>query len=168
MQQGLYDLEDAYNKVDIGILAQKLQAMDVSATVVLQEQKVTYLGTVLDQRITMSPDIETQKATKSIGLLRFAATQNVQQRSLLMLMKATGGSRLENGLHLSLCASQQSMRKLQQVQNQAMRVVTGAAKPTPCNTLRYWLGLNSVKTRQKAPSRTSLSESRHHKITFIV
>ena len=112
--------------------------------------------------MTMSPHIEhlTQKATKSIGLLRYAAAQNVQQRSLLMLMKV---SRLEYGSHLSLCASQQSMRKLQQVQNQAMRVVTGAAMPTP-----YWLGLNSVKTRQKAPSRTSLSESRHHKITFIV
>ena len=38
--------------------------------VVLQEQKVTYLGTALDQRMTMSPHIEhlTQKATKSIGL----------------------------------------------------------------------------------------------------
>ena len=116
-----------------------------------QEQKVTYLGTVLDRTMTMSPHIEhlTQKATKSIGLLRFAAAQNVQQRSLLMLMKATVGSRLEYGLHLSVCASQQSMKKLQQVQNQAMRIVTGAAKPFPCNTRRYWLGLRSVNTRQK-------------------
>ena len=64
--------------------------------VVLQEQKVTYLGTVLDRRMTMSPHIEhlMQKATKSIGLLRFTAAQNVQQRSLLMLMKATVGCRL--------------------------------------------------------------------------
>ena len=47
--------------------------------------------------ILMAPCIEhlTQKATKTIviGLVIFAAAQNVQQRSLLMLVKATMGSR---------------------------------------------------------------------------
>ncbi len=65
-------------------------------------------------------------------------------------MKGAVESRLEHGLHLSLCASQQSMRRLKQVQNLAMRIVIGLAMPTPCNiVVRFWLGLNCVKTRQK-------------------
>ena len=48
-----------------------------------------------------------------------------------------------------MCSSQTSMSKLQGVQNAAMRIVTGAAKPTSCSALRFWLGLNSITERQK-------------------
>lgn len=119
--------------------------------VVPQQPSVIYLGTMMDRRMSMSLHVEhlAKKATKSLGLLRFAASQNVRQKSLFQLMRATVSSRMEYGLHLCLCASQQSLTKLQRVQNQAMRVVTGAAKPTASETLQYWLGINNIRTRQK-------------------
>ncbi len=73
----------------------------------------------------------------------------VQQRSLMNLLRVTVSSRLEYGLHLAMCASKTVMEKLQRVQNAAMRIVTGAAKPTACDALRFWLGLNSVRGQQQ-------------------
>jgi len=75
------------------------------------------------------------KGAMSLSLLKYAAAQRVQLESLLQLMKATVGTKMEYGLHLCMCASdpQQALTKLQRIQNQAMRLVTGAAKP-PSNS----------------------------------
>jgi hypothetical protein len=34
------------------------------------------------------------------------------------------------------------------VQNEAMRIVTGAAKPTSCDSLRFWLGIQRIPHQQ--------------------
>ncbi len=41
------------------------------------------------------------------------------------------------------------MGGLQSVENEAMRIVTGAAKPTSCETMRFWLGLLSIRERRQ-------------------
>ena len=64
-------------------------------------------------------------------------------------MGATVLSRMEYGLHMTLSSSETSMTRLERVQNSAMRIVTGAAKPTSCEALRYWLGILSIKEQQQ-------------------
>ena len=123
----------------------------IRGSIVPLAQQVKYLGTIMDRKMTMNGHIEhlVTKGIKSLALLRFAAAQHIQQKSLLQLMKATVESRIEYGLHLCMCASEQALTKLQRIQNQAMRIVTGAAKPTPINSLQFMLGCRSIRSKQK-------------------
>ena len=115
-----------------------------------REKKVTGLGVVLDHRLTMNAHLEHLKAKvlKGVSILKYAAAQNVTQASLLKLMKATVCSRSDYGLHMTQCASKKAVEGLQRMENQAMRIVTGAAKGTSCEALRHWLGIESIKDRQ--------------------
>ncbi len=63
-------------------------------------------------------------------------------------MRATVSSRLEYGLHLGVSSSQKARDNLQQVENEALRIVTGAAKATSSYALRHWLGVPSIRSRQ--------------------
>ena len=90
-----------------------------------------------------------RKAAKGLNVLKYAATQHVQQKSLLDLMMATVSSRLGYGLHLGLCASQKAKDTLQRVESEALRMVTGAAIPTLAYALRYWMWIKSVEVSQR-------------------
>jgi len=116
-----------------------------------RKESLVCLGVTIDRKMTMNGHIDNlrTKATKSLGLLRYAAAQNIQQKSLWSLAQATVASKMEYGLHLCMCVADTNMTKLQRVQNATMRIVTGAAKPTSCLALQYWLGATSVKERQK-------------------
>ena len=90
-----------------------------------------------------------KKAMQGIAILKYAAGQNVTQASLFKLMTATVCSRSNYGLHLTQCASKKAVMNLQRVENQTMRIVTGAARATSCSALQYWLDLASIRERQK-------------------
>jgi hypothetical protein len=114
--------------------------------IVLEESKVIGLGVVLDYRMSMNahPEHLRERALTGAALLQYAAAKNVTQASLYKLMKATVCSRL-----LTLCASNKATDGLQHVDNQTMRLVTGAANGTSSTALRYWLGIHSIRDRQK-------------------
>jgi hypothetical protein len=50
--------------------------------------------------------------------------------------------------YLTQCASTKVIESLQRVENQTMRLVTRAVKSTSCESLRYWLGMDSIRDRQ--------------------
>ena len=87
-----------------------------------QVSTVTCLGVVMDKRMKMVDHIHHLwiKASKSLPLLRYAAAQNVQQKSLANLMTATVCSRTDYGIHLVLGNGKTAMRNLQSVLNEAM------------------------------------------------
>jgi len=116
-----------------------------------RKESLVCLGVIIDRKMTMNGHADSlrTKAAKTLGLLRYAAAQKVQQQSLWSLAQATVASKMEYGLHLCMCVSKTNMSKLQRVQNATMRIVTGAAKPTSCMALQYWLGATSVMGRQK-------------------
>ena len=116
-----------------------------------QVELLICLGVAIDKQMTMAKHLDhlRGKAAKSLPLLRYAANQNVTQKSLLSLMKATVDSRMQYGLHLASATAVTAQAKLQQVQNEAVRIVTGAAKPTAVDSLRYWLGINNIKEVQE-------------------
>jgi hypothetical protein len=90
------------------------------------------LGVAIDKLITMAKHLDRlrEKGAKGLTTLRYAAGQKVTQRSLIALMRATVQSKLQYGLHLASATAVTAQRKLEQVQNESMRIVTGAAKPT--------------------------------------
>ena len=56
---------------------------------------------------------------------------------------------IEYRLHVASSTAKTAQLRLEQVQNEAMRIITGAAKPTSCDSLRYWLGIRKVKYQQR-------------------
>ena len=52
-------------------------------------------------------------------------------------MKATVSSRLKYGLHICVNAAATAIDKIQLVQNEALCIVTSAAKPTACDALHF-------------------------------
>ena len=125
-------------------------SINFDGVVVPQVDVTVCLGVALDRTLTMTRHLDRlrEKSVKGLGTLKYAAKQGVTQKGLVTLMKATVRSRMEYGLHLASTSAVTPMRKLEQVQNEAMRIVTGAAKPTACDSLRFWLGLKSMKTQQ--------------------
>ena len=128
-----------------------LFTINYNGGVVPKANSVTCLGIVMDRRMKMTEHIHhvKVKASKSLPLLRYAAAQNVQQRSLANLMTATVCSRVDYGIHLVPGMAKTALRSLQSVLNEAMRIVSGAAKPTSCDALRFWLGVLQVEERQR-------------------
>jgi len=113
-------------------------------------KQATGLGCVLDCRMKMNAHLShlRDKALKGISTLKLAAAQDVTQASLLKLMKATVCTRADYGLHIASCASNKAIQQLQQVENQAMRIVTGSTRRNPNDALHHWLGIPSIKDRQ--------------------
>ncbi len=118
--------------------------------VVPPQETLVCLGVAIDRRMTTKAHAARiyEKSVKSLGVLRYAAHQQVKQKSLLQLMKVTVSSPLEYGLHICVNAAATAIDKIQRVQNEAMRIVASAAKPTACDALRFWLGVTSVRGRQ--------------------
>ena len=79
------------------------------------------------------------------------------------LAKATIQSKMEYGLHLASTTAQTHLTKLERVQNEAMRIITGAAKPTACDSMRYWLGfMGVIESTTASASITGIPESPLH------
>jgi hypothetical protein len=133
----------------LGILKEQLE-MDYAGEKVAQEKQVIGLGVALDYRMTMNAHLEhlRLKALKGVAVLKYAAAHNITQASLYKLMQATMCSRSDCGIHLTQCAPTKAVERLQRVENQTMRLVTGAVRSTSCEAMRYWLGVHCKKNRQ--------------------
>jgi len=116
-----------------------------------QEDTIVGLGIEMDKYMTMTQHLQRlkQKAEKGLAALKYAAKQRITQHSLLQLMGATVDSRMQYGLHIASATSKTALGKLEQVQNEGLRIVTGAAMPTARDSLRYWLGVRNVKHQQQ-------------------
>ncbi|KXJ09046.1 RNA-directed DNA polymerase from mobile element jockey [Exaiptasia diaphana] len=114
---------------------------------VRQEKEVTYLGVVIDSRLSMLGHIANNinKAKKALGVIRYAAGQNIQLKSLVTLVRATIVSRLEYGLHLCCPISKTQFSKMDKVLNQSLRIISGAAQKTSGEALQFYLGFHSME-----------------------
>ncbi len=115
---------------------------------------ITGLGVVINRRETMMQYIKhlKEKAGKSLPMLRYAAAHDIQQKSLVTLMRATVCTKSEYGLHIASGTSESALKSLQSIHNKAMRIVAGAAKPTCCKALRHWMGVPPIRDKQDLAS----------------
>ncbi|KAI8517807.1 hypothetical protein Bbelb_038240 [Branchiostoma belcheri] len=172
---GLFDLEDAYNKVDIAILVRKMREMGISdiitrwgaylATIQNMLHEIRNLalrgipeGTGATQHEAL---VELQVATNKLEGWTIANHMSIQPEKSAWKLASLGhpnadlklkyaGSEVkrENKTTLTRCAPSKAVEALQRIENQAMRLVTGAARSTSCEALRHWLGIHSIRDRQ--------------------
>jgi hypothetical protein len=103
------------------------------------------LGVAIDKLLTMAKHLDRlrDEGTKGLTTLCYA------QSSLVALMRTTVQSKLQYGLHLASATAVTAPRKLEQVQNETMRIVTGVAKPTSCDSLCFWLRIQRILHQQQ-------------------
>ena len=118
---------------------------------VRQEKEVTYLGVVIDCRLSMLSHITNNlnKAKKALGVVRYAAGQNVQLKSLVNLVRATVVSRLEYALHVCCPVSKSQFNRMDKLLNQALRIISGAAQKTSGEALQFYLGFHNMEQQYK-------------------
>ena len=102
-------------------------------------QMTKYLGVTLDKKLSWSNHIESvaEKATKRLCILRrlTGATWGASQDVLAATYKTYIRPLLEYGSEAYSTASEASKKKLDSVQNNALRIVCGAAFSTPITAL---------------------------------
>lgn len=139
----VFSLSNRNPKIKLQINGQPLQ----------EEGSPTYLGVTLDKRLTWKNHInKTQtQAKKRLGLMKkLSGTQwGADQRVLKTLYVGRIQPVLEYGMASTSAAAKSHSTKLTRIQNQAMRVMTGAMKTTPIDHLETTTGLTSLESRRE-------------------
>lgn len=116
------------------------------------EDNPTYLGVKFDRRLTWKPQIERAeiRAKKRLGLMKKLAgtTWGADTRTLKSLYVGRVRPVLEYGMAAWSTAAKSNLGKVNRIQNQATRIITGAMKSTPIQQLETITGLESLESRQ--------------------
>ena len=120
----------------------------------LQEESTpTYLGVTLDKRLSWKAQIQKNqtKAKLRLALMKklcgtgWGADQNVLKKLYIGSVRPV----LEYGMAATSTASYSNTMKLTRIQNQAMRMMTGAMRTTPITSLETTTGLQPIKDRRE-------------------
>ena len=119
--------------LSLGHVNRDLFTLTYEGQPVRQEMQVTYLGEVIDARLSMIKQIDNniRKAKSALGLIRNAARQNIKLSSLVQLVRATAVlSILQYGLHLCSLISDTQFVNMDRVLCQVLRIISGATSKT--------------------------------------
>ena len=108
-------------------------------TTLKYEDQQTYLGVTFDKRMTWKSHINQAegKARRKLNILRKLAgtTWGATDKILKSVYQGTVRPHLEYGSNSWMTAAKTHLQMLDKVQNQALRVITGAMKTTPIGTM---------------------------------
>jgi hypothetical protein len=152
LKTNLYALERWCIQWGFNISPQKTQGIILSRKVKFLEEPlyintipikftrtVKYLGIIFDTRFTFGPHLETviDKCNKRINLLRCltGTSWGAGKESLLLLYRGLIRSLMEYCSFIYHNVSNTQFKKLEIIQNKAMRVICGAHKSTPGSVL---------------------------------
>ena len=135
-------------------LSTKVQKVDLNFNDhQLQEDKTPiYLGVTFDQRLTWKEQLQKNKtkAKLRMSLMRklagtsWGANHNTLKRLYVGRIRPT----LEYGMAATCTASNSQKESLTKIQNQSMRLMTGAMRSTPISCLETMTGLQSLDERR--------------------
>ena len=112
-----------------------------------------YLGITMDPKMTGTGHLENiaQKAQKRLSLLhRVAGTQwGASTQVLTTTYKTYVRPVLEYGAEVFITASDKARASLDKVQNQALRIITGAVKTTPVAAMEQRSGIEPLQKRRE-------------------
>lgn len=118
-----------------------------------QDDTPKYLGIKFDKKLTWANHInETSKiATQKLSLMKKLAgtTWGADLNTLKQLYVGNVRSTLEYGLSAHSTAAKTNKDKLNQIQNSALRIMTGAMKSTPITSMEATTGLQSLDERRE-------------------
>ena len=128
----------------------------------VEEQK--YLGITFDRRMTWKKQIENaeSKARKRLSIMRkLAGTKwGATEKILSRVYKGAVRPHLEYGSNSFLTAASTHQNSLEKIQNQGLRIITGAMKSTPINKMQSITGTPSLRTRWENKALTHLTKIR--------
>jgi ribonuclease HI len=131
---------------------QKARTINVSGAPLTEVEEATYLGVTFDKRLTWKPHIahaET-KARKKLAILRKLAGTNwgANEEILKTVYLGTIRPHLEYGSPAWMTTSNTNQSVLDKVQNQALRVITGAMKSTPVKAMEQLTSIPPLSHRR--------------------
>lgn len=104
-----------------------------------QVKTIRFLGMQLDCQLTWKSHVDYLKTTctRLIGLLKVLANQSwgADSRTLLMLYRSLVRSRLEYGIVAYGTCHKTTLKKIEVIENTALRVIFGAYRTTPVESL---------------------------------
>jgi ribonuclease HI len=123
----------------------RLCGVDIPGT-----KSMKYLGVKCDRSLCFKDHIEhvIVKARKGLAAMRVMAATNIEQRLLVLLYQALVLSTIEYSLAI-LTVSQTQIARLEKVQNEAMRIILGCTRDTPCVAMRFLLDFPTMDQRIK-------------------
>ena len=117
-----------------------------------QDDEPTYLGVTFDKKQTWKPHIQTAetKAKRKLAILRKLAgtTWGANEKTLRTVYEGTIRPHLEYGAAAWSSASKTTLQTVDKVQNQALRLITGAMKTTPISKMEEVTGIQPLQDRR--------------------
>ncbi|XP_070182474.1 uncharacterized protein [Littorina saxatilis] len=116
------------------------------------DDEPTYLGVTFDKRLTWKPQIQKaeNKARRKFAIMRKLAGTNwgASEKTLKTLYEGTVRPQLEYRAPAWSSACKSNLQALDKVQNQALRILTGAMRSTPIKTMESLTGVQPLITRR--------------------
>jgi ribonuclease HI len=118
-----------------------------------QTDTPTFLGTMLDSRLTWKPHIENlqQRSFKKLAIMKKLAGTSWGANAKILRQVYTGTVRpiAEYASTSWITASKTSKTKLDKVQNSGLRIILGAMKSTPVTEMEKTANLEPLETRRE-------------------
>ena len=116
------------------------------------ENEQTYLGVTFDKRLTWKAQIEKaeSRARRRLGMMRKLAgtSWGANERTLKQVYQGNVRPILEYGSGAYMSAAKSHLNSLEKVQNQALRVITGAMRSTPIDKMQKITGIAPLGQRR--------------------
>ena len=133
---------------------QKAGTVTLGGTPLREDEEATYLGVTFDKRATWKPHIakaET-KARRKLAILRKLAgtTWGANERILKTVYQGSVRPHLEYGSTAWSTCAKTTQLALDKVQNQALRIITGAMRSTPIKEMEKLTGIQPLSQRREA------------------
>nr|KAG5700272.1 hypothetical protein BaRGS_022899 [Batillaria attramentaria]KAG5710737.1 hypothetical protein BaRGS_035139 [Batillaria attramentaria] len=125
--------------------------LNLEDTPLRYEDQQTYLGVTFDKRLTWKQHVQNAeaKARRKLNIMRkLAGTQwGANEKILKNVYQGSVRPHLEYGSSSWMTAAQSHQQTLQRVQNQALRIITGAMRSTPIEKMEQTTGIPPLKNR---------------------
>ena len=133
---------------------QKAGDITLDGTVLKQDDEPTYLGVTYDKKQTWKPHIQkaATKAKRKLAILRKLAgsTWGANERTLRTVYEGSIRPHLEYGSAAWSTTAKSNLQTMDKVQNQALRLITGAMRSTPIQAMEKTTGIQPLQDRRKA------------------
>jgi ribonuclease HI len=148
------------SKATLFTLSTKEQAgkLMMGETQLTIEDKQTYLGVTFDKRLTWKPHIENaeEKGRHKLNIMRKLAgtTWGCNETLLKTVYQGSVRPHLEYGSSSWMTAANSHLQTLDRVQNQALRIITGAMRSTPIQEMEKTTGIPPLSKRRECRTLT--------------
>ena len=135
-------------------------------TIILIVDKTKFLGLIFDKKLTFSPHLKylRDKCQKAMNLLKVVSSMDwgADREVLLRLFRALIRSKLDYGSIIYGAARKSYLKKIEPIQNQALRISLGAFRTSPIKSLHVEANEMPMSIRQNKLALQYLLKTQAH------